>query len=444
VVKAALGYAAPRMSRRTHLPLAIFVVCALVYAITLGSRALHPTSDNHFVHLAQSILHGQLGVVGNRPPGNNDWALYKGTWFVSFPPFPALVIMPAVAVWGLATRDALFWALLAGAAPALLFMLLERLRQDGQSPRSQRENLWIAALFAFGTPLFYTAVQGTVWFSAQVVASILIVLFLAAALDARHPLFAGACIGMLFLTRPPTLLLSGIFLVEALRVAQRGGAVADAEAHPLVEAARFVARADLGRVLKAVALFSLPVVLFGAVQLWLNYARFDDPFVFGHEYLQIRWQERIERWGLFNYHYFSKNFAIFMASLPWLQSEEPHLTISRHGLALWFTSPVLLWILWPKKMDARMLGLALAAGAVAIQDLCYQNSGWVQFAYRFALDYMPALLLLLALGARRFGPVFGLASALSLAVNLFGAITFDRAPQLYDNDYSQTRVFQPD
>jgi hypothetical protein len=211
-----------------------------------------------------------------------------------------------------------------------------------------------------------------------------------------------------------------------------------------VEAARFVARADLGRVLKAVALFSLPVVLFGAVQLWLNYARFDDPFVFGHEYLQIRWQERIERWGLFNYHYFSKNFAIFMASLPWLQSEEPHLTISRHGLALWFTSPVLLWILWPKKMDARMLGLALAAGAVAIQDLCYQNSGWVQFAYRFALDYMPALLLLLALGARRFGPVFGLASALSLAVNLFGAITFDRAPQLYDNDYSQTRVFQPD
>jgi hypothetical protein len=31
-------------------------------------------------------------------------------------------------------------------------------------------------------------------------------------------------------------------------------------------------------------------------------------------------------------------------------------------------------------------------------DLLYQNSGWVQFGYRFATDYMIVLFVLIALG----------------------------------------------
>jgi len=433
------------MLRRAHLPLAIFALSALVYALTLGARASHPTPDNHFVHLAQSILHGQLGVVGNRPPGNNDWALYNGTWYVSFPPFPAFVILPAVAIWGLATRDALFWALLAGLGPALLFVLLERLRARGESPRSLGDDLWLTGLFAFGSVFFYTAVQGTVWFSAHVVATALICLYLLASLDARHPVLAGTCLGLLFLTRPTTLLLGVVFAVELLNTARREAAsTTSAELHPLLRAARFVAGANLAQLARKIAWFALPLVLIAGAQLWMNAARFDDPLVFGHEYLQIRWRERIERWGLFNYHYFSKNLAVFAASLPWTQSEEPRLLISRHGLALWFTTPALLWLLWPRAWSVRMVGLAAAASLVAILDLCYQNSGWVQFGYRFALDYMPALFVLLALGARRFGPGFALLTAFAIAVNTFGAITFDRVHRFYDNDGSQNRVFQPD
>jgi hypothetical protein len=435
----------PPMSRPRLLPLAVYAVSALVYAITLGDRALHPTADNHFVHLAHSFLSGQLGVVGNRPPGSNDWALYQGTWYVSFPPFPAVVILPAVAIWGLATRDALFWALLAGAAPALLFVLLERLRELGRSARSTLENLWLTGLFAFGSVFFFVAVQGAVWFSAQVVASVLITLYVLASLEARQPVAAGLCLGLLILTRPTTLLLGLLFAVEALAVARRPGALADdPDAHPLARVLRFVSGTDWSRALRSAAWFAVPLVSLAAVQLWMNAARFDDPLVFGHEYLQIRWQTRIQRWGLFNYHYMSKNLAVFGASLPWIQSEAPELQVSRHGLALWFTTPGLLWLLWPRRWTLPMVGLALAAGAVAVLDLCYQNSGWVQFGYRFALDYMPLLFALLALGARRFGPGFALCTVFALLVNTFGAITFDRAHRFYDNDGSQNRVFQPD
>jgi len=90
------------------------------------------------------------------------------------------------------------------------------------------------------------------------------------------------------------------------------------------------------------------------------------------------------------------------------------------------------------------VGLYLSAGLIALLNLCYQNSGWIQFGYRFSLDYMPMLIVLLALGGRRFGPIFALVLAFAIAVNSFGAATFDRSWQFYDNDWTQNRLFQPD
>jgi hypothetical protein len=435
------------MSRSRLLPFLIFATCSVAYVCMLGSRLAGPTENNHFVHLAHSFLSGQLGVVGNRPPGNNDWALYNGTWYVAFPPFPALVILPAVAIWGMATRDALFWALLAGVPPSLLFVLLERLRERGESARSMRENLALTALFAFGTVYFFAAVQGTVWYAAHVVASVLIVSFLIFTLNAAHPYLAGATLGALSMTRPPTLLIGLVFVVEALRRYRAPDALpnaSDPDAHPLLRMLRWVRGADHPRVLGALARVAGPALIGLALQLWLNHARFDDPFSTGYEHLQIRWKARIETWGLFNYHYFSKNLAVFCASLPWFYDSAPYVKISLHGLALWFTTPNLWWLLWPAQLDARMLGLYGSALLIALLDLSYQNSGWLQFGYRFSLDYMPLLFLLLALGARRFGPAFALCAAFAVIVNTFGALTFDRAWQFYDNDGSQNRLFQPD
>ena len=162
--------------------------------------------------------------------------------------------------------------------------------------------------------------------------------------------------------------------------------------------------------------------------MWMNAARFGDPFEFGHSYLNIRWRSRIDTWGLFNYHYLSKNLAVVLAALPWLSSVPPYLKLSRHGLALWVTTPALLLVLWPKRGSLTMTGLSVAAAAVAVADLFYQNSGWIQFGYRFSLDYAIALFALLALGSRRFGKSFYALCAGPVAVNLFGAITFDRVP----------------
>lgn len=166
---------------RARAPIVVYLVATAVYLAVAGPRLAQPTTDNHFVHLAASLLHGQLGVLENHPPGTNDWACYdeetgeicptsawpppwgRGPnehqrWYISFPPLPAVLILPAVAIWGTATRDALYWALVAGLSPCFLYVLLRRLREEHGSGRTARDDLLLTALYAFGTVYFFVAV----------------------------------------------------------------------------------------------------------------------------------------------------------------------------------------------------------------------------------------------------------------------------------------------
>lgn len=424
--------------RRAAIPLAIFAVCAIAYTATLGKRCIGTSGDPHYVYLAESFLHGQLSVIGNAPPGDNDWAKYGGRWYVSFPPFPAAVLVPFVAVWGTHVWDRLVWAILAGLAPALTYVFLRRLCETGRSERGVREDLTLTALFAFGTVYYFTAVQGTVWFAAHVVCCSLIALYLLWSLDARRPVLAGLMLGLAFMTRPPTLLLGAYFVFEAVSAAR------DPERSAGPGSRNWLASVRWPQALTCLAWFAAPLVAVGAMQMAMNYARFDNPLEFGHGHLQIKWRGRIDTWGLFNYHYLGRNLAVMLASVPWLSVAAPYVKISRHGLALWLTTPVFFWLLWPRRWTPTMIGLASAAGAVALVDLLYQNTGWIQFGYRFSLDYSIALVALLAIGGRQFGKGFHALLLLGIAINLFGAITFDRAARFYDSDSTQRVLFQPD
>ena len=423
------------------MPLAIFVFFASLYCLTAGARLAHPSPNNHYVHLADAWLNGRLDL-GPDAPGTNDWACFdtiergpcppgryafstsdpdRYRWYVSFPPLPAALLLPLVAVFGLNTLDVLVWTFLAALAPMLLFVVLRSLRQTGRSDRSTRDELGLTAIFGAGSVYYFVAVQGTVWFAAHVVGTIFVCLHLWATLGMRRPGLAGLTLGLAFLCRPATIFVGSLSIVEALSAGRRSS----------------------GTTLRLLASFALGLLGPLAFAVWYNSVRFDDPFEFGHRFLQIRWRDRIETWGLFSLHYLPRNMTVFFLSLPWLVADFPFIRISRHGLALWFTTPNLLWA-WPKRIDSMIAGLGLAVVLTAGCTLLYQNTGWVQFGYRFALDYMPLLFVLIALSGRRFGRLFWMLAAFSIAVNTFGAVTFDRYPQFYDTDPTQSVIFQPD
>jgi hypothetical protein len=118
--------------------------------------------------------------------------------------------------------------------------------------------------------------------------------------------------------------------------------------------------------------------------------------------------------------------------------------VSRHGLALWVTSPHYLELARPSRRSILAWGLGMGAAAIALLDLLYQNTGWIQFGYRFSNDYAVLLVALLALVGRPVRRGWLLVLALAIAVNTFGAVTFDRVGNTLEGDNTPGGMFQPD
>lgn len=443
-------------SRRRLVALGIYVACLVVFALLASDRLVSHTPYNHYALLADAWLHGRHDLVGGPPSyaGMNDFALFEQKWFISFPPFPAILMMPLVWLSGSPEnfRDGQFIVWLAGVGPAVLFLVLEKLRRLGRSVRSEVENVRLALVFAFGSVYFFTAVQGTVWFAGHVVGVGLIALFVLFALDAERPVLAGTMLGCMFLTRTTTLLVGVFFVLEVVRIAYtRRHEALPADGPLLDRAIKVLRRADHAFLAGQIVRFIVPVLGAFAFASWINHARFHDaaPWAFGHEHLQIGWKTRIDRWGLFSVHFLPRNLAVVLGSLPWkpvagearvpleligMTLRVPRWIISGHGLALWFTSPVYFWLLRPKKIDFLWGATAIAALGPLAMNLLYQNSGWFQFGYRFSNDYSVLLFVLLAVSTPRLSRAFWIAAAWSVMVNTFGAASFERPK--YDAFYS--------
>jgi hypothetical protein len=190
----------------------------------------------------------------------------------------------------------------------------------------------------------------------------------------------------------------------------------------------------------------LPLALVLGFGFWHNAARFDDPFETGYRYLNIAWAARIAKWGLFDYHYLARNLGVMFTSLPWLPAQGGAVQINGHGLALWVTTPMYLWLLLAKRWSPLARALLLTAALVALPTLFYQNTGWVQFGYRFSNDYAPLLFMLLAIVGPSLRGAFMLASAFAVIVNFFGALTFGRPEhaKFYVIEPTQKVLYQPD
>ena len=422
--------------RRTLLvALAIYTLTTALFLLTTAPERLHGhTPYNHFALLADAWVRGRLDL-GHPPPaytGNNDFATDGTRWFVSFPPFPAVLIAPLVKLAGSPENvsDGRFFAWFGGVGPALLFLTLEKLARTGRSRRSLVENALLALLFAFGTVYWFSSVQGTVWFVAHVIGAALATAYLYCSIDAAHPVLAGLALALGFATRTPLGFAFPFFLFEAHRVARKTDA--------------------RGALLQSFALFAAPAAAVLAALMWHNRARFGDPLEFGHRLLAIGWRGRIDRWGLFSYHYLGRNLAVVLTDLPFVDPLHVKglapFQINAHGLPLWLTSPFFAWALWPKRTGRLFWALALTALFVAAPSLLYQNSGWIQFGYRFSNDFAPFLMLMIAVGGRRLTPPFWALGAAAVTVNAFGALTFQRAgsERFYFVDGTQKVLHQPD
>ena len=443
----------------------VFVVALLGLGVVAGKSLWRPSGNNHFVHMADGWLDGRLALPG-RPPGYcdakarargtcrghtfDDWAVVwtlelsdgevvrgypcrtktcvqvrrterretwwilgqgyktfeprqieqrKDTWYVSFPPGPALVFLPLVALWGLGVWDVAVTLFAAALIPVILVGFLDARR--GRDEGRGAQHLWLAAAWTFASPALFLGAHGRVWFTAQIFGALFTTLYLVSAWDLKRPSWAGLWLGLAIACRPTMGLAALFFGWEWWRN---------------------------NRALRPVVRFVGPLLIVGAALMALNVARFESPFEFGHRFLEIRWQARMQEVGMFSLEYLPRNLKCLLTLLPiWPESaERPQFSI--HGSALWLSTPWVLAFVGARQAFPQRLGLWVSALAVAIPPLLYQNSGQLQYTYRFAVDWLPMVLLALAFGGaarRRWFPVL---VVWGIAAQLYGSWYFGRAP----------------
>jgi hypothetical protein len=453
--------------------LAIVAVMLLVY---VGSNVERTNLYNHFVWQASAWLDGQTSIpypviAENGVGPANDYfndveeivdadGIPTGRGMLPFPPLPAVVLLPFVAVFGLATNEQLLAAVLGALDVGLAFWMLGRLRV-GFGVRTL-----VTIFFGVGTVMWYTAEKGSTWYFAHVIAVALALAAVGLALDRDRDAVDRA------LDDPSTADADGsagagepdegsrhlidrrqvlVGVLFGLACTARLTVVLGAPFFMLVGSGgswwRRGVSAGLGMAVPIGALAAYNLVatghLFNPVYDYLYQAE-----AAGYTFLGY-----VPSWAIEDPRYIPQNLSLMLVGPPavnptsldfgvqlcagsdavrgWFDQGCPVVIPQTVGMGLLWTSPAYLLGLPALLRIGRSRLVAASVVAillVTLVNVMHFSQGWVQFGYRFSLDFVPFALVLMALGlewlVRRWpGRSVALAGALvavSIAVNFWG------------------------
>jgi hypothetical protein len=482
----------------TVVGLLLALAALALYAV---SNPVHDNLYTHFVWQADAFLHGRVSFpypVDAGPGHPANWyfqdvyplvdpaGFLTGQVLIPFPPLPAIVLIPFVAVFGLFTdQDAVAIGLGALGVAATWWML-------GGLRISLTTRILITILFATGTVWWWAAAVGSTWYLAHLVAVVPAMLAVGVALrhDRDADRDAGAPNGGLP-DDPRTAAIEAAEAADAEPEDRRGAGTEVADPGPgrgwaILPLDRSQVLAGL--LLGVAATARLPIVFaapflmfvggggsiprrtvsagvggFVPVALLVAYTFLTTGSLIhpGYEY-----QYRLEAegypslgyhtdWSVEDVRYIPQNLAIMLGALPsilpsikpdtlGLEPPQPLCTAPGAirgpfdpdcpiampidiGTSILLSAPGLLLALLAvaRRPLARLtIGAVLATLAIMLFNLAHFSQGWVQWGYRFSLDFVPFLLPLVAVGAARLDgrprPIAVVLVVAGAAINLWG------------------------
>lgn len=362
------------------------------------------TKVAYFNYLADALLHGQLSLR-LIPPSTHDLILFNERYYLYWGPFPAVLLMPFVALFGIKFSDILFTLGLAACNVWLVALVLRQACRRGVIRLSQWQRGLLVLFFAMGTVHMPLAPLGRVWRTGQLTGFLCIALAYLAALSLRGRVafaLTGLALACGLLTRNH-LLFAGVwpacYLLQQHRAEGRH------------------------RQVIAVLVGLAPIVLAIGLLATYNWLRFGSVFDNGLDYhrMHSNFASDYKRYGAFHIRYLPTNLFYQYLAYPF-----PLRPTTFYGGSLFLLSPVFFAVFWgitlgyPRWSVWALLGSILL---VAAPILLLMGTGWVQFGPRYTLDFTMPLLLLTALGVRYWHILtLALLTVISIAHYLVGTM----------------------
>lgn len=368
----------------------IFSIVALVYFLSSPGE----TPYNYFTRLSESLLSGKLYITQN-PPWLNELVPVNGKYYVVYPPMPAIIMMPYIFFFREHASQTTFSIILGAINVILVYLLCKRLNC------SIKTSLLVTFSFAFGTNHWYLSSVGSAWFIAHISALFFLLLALLEVFGKQRFLLIGLLLGASFWARTPVIFTVSFFCIYFWR--------------------KFwpINRKNIYNFL----LLNLGILFFVLLDTMYNFLRFNtfSPF---SPYALIPGiaKDPIFQQGFMNISYIPRHIEAIFLKLPIVIDSPPFLVPSLYSMAIWLTSPVLVYSLKAKK-SLLMIACWLAILVTFSIIVLWGGVGFAQFGYRFAQDFMPFLLILIAFGiGQKPGKIAYFLVILSALVNLWGVI----------------------
>jgi hypothetical protein len=390
------------------LPLILFISAFAVYYF---SNPLSGSYYDYTCRIAEAMLDGKLGLTERPPDWLNEMVPFEGRYYSVFPLGAVLAMLPVATLKHFGIIElfpgAVIAALLAGAAATLLYLLSAKYG-DGLKRR-----LTLAILPVFGSWMWANLAFAGAWHIALgfAVAGQLGALYFIL-IDYR-PTLAGLCFALAFGNRTELILLAPIFIYLIIKYA-RPDAVKD----------------DVGRWLMAARFVSIPIVL-GLLTLSYNYARFSSIFDFGYARIPGVLDEPWYQHGIFSVHAIPLN-AQAMLFETWRRVDRfPYFTPTGFGGSIFLSCPFLIYLFRRGARDAGLKTLSWIAVAILTLSLwVHGNPGGWQISYRYAMDLLPWMfLILLENSPKKVGLIESTSLLASIAINAYSTWLFLWAPQ---------------
>ncbi len=363
-----------RIDTAARIGILLTIAAGLIYWL---SNRFFDAQRGDFFYLADAFLHGRTWLDVRLGP--QDVILQDGRIYVPFAPFPAMALMPLVALTGPAIADQ--WetginAALAAATVGMAWWFTGR-----ANVRSLVDRFFLAVLLGFSTQIWWVTTRGGVWHTGQLIATILTLAILLELWGSRRAWLIGLLAGFAFLTRAPL-----AFAIPFYALLLAGDRVWEPRQWPW-------------RTWLSLAAGVLPSILFF---FWYNAVRFGSPLESGYALAVLpEWLEAQRRLGLFSTAHIAMNVDYLFTRLPTFSTTFPFFQPDGLGMSILFTSPGLLYAVRAPWRQSRSWWLAGAALLVLVPTLLYYGGGWLQYGYRYALDSIPFVWALCALAAAK-------------------------------------------